>query len=187
MIRINLLKKKKQSKIGTLLQLNRQLRWIAIITITVIGILACTKKRPEQFAQGQGTTALLLKADYNDKVYSLQTKDSLAQANTTRAANVKVSDKVTGINNYNIVSYETNAALMDSVIFRGKPNYQYEIRYRLTEKFLKVFKVGSREDIPFQEQSFSEDLSDGRIAVPMLGYPVLGYFRVEPLKNPGTY
>jgi len=53
----------------------------------------------------------------------------------------------------------------------------------LTDKYLKVMKVAPKADIPFQEYAFAENLSDGRLAVPLVGYPVSYSFEEKQLNS----
>ncbi|MBX9765645.1 MAG: acyl-CoA dehydrogenase family protein, partial [Bdellovibrionales bacterium] len=53
----------------------------------------------------------------------------------------------------------------------------------LVERSFPGFKVGKKEDLPFQEHFYIEEtLKDGSVMIPMVGYK-LKYFRLENVKN----
>lgn len=146
-------------------------------------VSGCTKKRPDRFAQGQGIN-LDAVADFQDKTFWLKTGGALAPANSTKSDNLNVQESVTGFNNFPLVQYTTNSDLLGNDLpFRGRPNFTYEIRYRLTDNYLKIYKVGKKEDIPFAEWTYAETMNDGRLAVPLVGYGIQSYVRVENARN----
>lgn len=157
-----------------------------LLSLLVLSITtACTKDRPERFSQGQGTDLQSI-ADYQNKVFELDTLEELAPANITKASKLIVSsDLKNQVNNFALVNYNKNTApsLLGDLPFRGKPGTKYEIRYSITPNYLKILKVAKEEDIPTDERAYAETLSDGRLAVPLVGYRIRGFYRIDHAKN----
>ena len=157
---------------------------LLIIVFTLVPLMwGCTKKRPDRFAQGQGINIDSI-ADFQDKTFWLKTGAALTPANSTKSDSLSVQSTVKGFNNFPLVEYTTNADLLGSDIpLRGKPNFTYEVRYKLTDNYLKIYKVAKKEDLPFSEWAYGETLADGRLAIPLVGYGVQGYYRIEKSRN----
>ena len=150
---------------------------------------ACAKKRTEEFVQGQGEGLSKIE-DYDGREFGIQTGKQIGLSNTTLAEEgVKVSDKERSMNAFNFVSVKTSEPegqkLLGSVPFRGKENTQnvYKLLYKVTNSYLKLYKVAKKEDLPFQEHFYIEEtLTDGSVLIPMVGYQ-LKFFRLENVKN----
>lgn len=144
---------------------------------------ACAEKRPETFAQGQGID-LETKAALDGRVFKLSTESVVKSVNMTEADRVSINSQKLRkeINSFGIVKYKTEAALLGDVPLVARPNTEYEVQYRLTDKYLKVYLIGRAEDIPFTQHPNSEKLDDGRLALPIVGYPV-EYYHVENQLN----
>lgn len=161
----------------------RTLQLLITIFLALTLATGCTKKRPNQFAQGQGLNLDGVN-DFQGKTFWLKTGEALTAANSTEAERLQVQESVRTFNNFPLVRYKTNADLLgEDLPFRGRPNTTYEVRYRLTDNYLKIYKVAKKEDLPFSEWSYAEQLPDGRLAVPLVGYGVMGYYRVENARN----
>src|SRR5690606_34509306 len=73
----------------------------------------------------------------------------------------------------------------------GLPNTKdtYKLKYVLTPNYLKLMKQGLRRDIPVQEYPYAElavdhvDDSMDVLLVPLVGYKIEGYYKVEAVKN----
>ena len=164
----------------------KKLKWILytplLASLSMGTLIACTQKRPDQWAQGQGEEYLESFPEFNGKVFPLKTGERLGQSTTSSSDHFKIEDGVTEFNNMDFVSYKTTAQLMpDDIEFRGRPNWRYEIMYQVTKNFLKILKVGPEKDIPFQERTYAQKLKDGRLAVPLVGYPIDHVKRVKSL------
>lgn len=149
-----------------------------------LGLLqACAEKRPETFAQGQGID-LESKASLDGRSYTLTTAERIKSVNMTQAEVVSInSPKLSkDLNSFGVVRYKTDAALLGDIPLVARPNTQYEVRYRLTDHYLKIFLIGKPEDIPFTQHSNAEKLQDGRLALPVVGYPI-EYYHVENQLN----
>lgn len=150
---------------------------------------SCAKKRSEQFVQGQGE-GLSRVEDYDGKEFQVSTGAQIGLSNTTLAEDgVKVAEKEKSMNAFNFVSIQTDEPesqkLLGSVPFRGRENTKgvYKLVYRVTNSYLKLYKVAKKEDLPFQEHFYIEEtMQDGSVMIPMLGYK-LKYFRLEKVKN----
>ncbi len=148
----------------------------------LMALFACSKERPVEFAQGQGTNLQSVK-DFNGKTFTLETGGEVGSANISSAAALHVGESARGVNNFPVVAYKSDAKLLGDLPIRARPNKKYEIRYVATSNYLKVMLVGAKEDLPYDELSYAEPLADGRYAVPLVGYHVLGYYRLEKQKN----
>jgi hypothetical protein len=146
---------------------------------------SCSQQRSEQFAQGQGQD-LHKVSEYHDQWFKLQTKDVIGASPTTAALNSEVKAPEYNFYNFPMVAYETDAKLLGDVAFRGKPHAEYSLLYHLEDSYLKIYKVAPRDLIPTDEHPYAESIAsvpDGKIAVPLVAYPVKGYFKVENIKN----
>jgi hypothetical protein len=161
-------------------------------------VSACTsQKRPDQFVQGQGEGLDILSA-YDGKTELIltgmalsETEELAARSKEITRSEVKVQVEKDQMHSFPLVKYEIKTvegnnpakSLLDSkILLRGRPNHQYQALYRLTDSYLKIFKVGAAKDIDTLEQTYAEKLPDGRLAVPVIGYPVK-YFRLEHVRN----
>jgi len=171
--------------------MNRILKrtWVPFLLIS-LALGACTQKRKQTFEQGQGTDLDPI-AMWQPQFTDLDTGDVIGLPPTTNAQDsVTISDQVRSMNHYNLVEINVKdpkyKTLVGTPPFRGKPHTHgvYQIEIKLTQNYLKILKVAKKEDLPFEEHFYIEDtLPDGRVAIPLLGYKVKGFFRVEPKKN----
>ncbi|MBL6988730.1 MAG: zinc-dependent metalloprotease [Bacteriovoracaceae bacterium] len=154
-----------------------RLDFINLLFTILIIISGCGQEKPIEYIQGQGKD---LKKITITKEFYLKSKNYLTQIKATHANNLIIdNDTDNGFNNFGIVAYQTNSHLLDDVKIRAKEDTVYEIRHILTDDgYLLVQKIGKKEDIPFQERSYAKQLSDGRLAVPVVMYPV-EYINVE--------
>ncbi len=158
------------------------------ILTTTLTLPGCAKKKSEPtLAQGQGVGLYQISA-YNEKRFELQTLEPLpdlsTEAPTTRAQKLTVESAVSTdqdrINAFDPVQYRTDAELLGKDLkFRGRPNHKYEILYELSGNFLRVLKRASKEDLPYQELTYGEKESTGTYRIPLVGYKISGYFRLE--------
>lgn len=150
-----------------------------------LGVLAgCVKKRPDQFAQTEGINAEKVQ-NVMSWEHTLKTKDAVFTPNKSVAEEpVYISEDLSDIiNNYPLVSYETDSELLgEDIPLRGKPNHTYQIRYELGDSLLRILKVDKKENIPSEEWPYAVKLEDGRLGVPLVGYKV-SYFDVVNREN----
>jgi hypothetical protein len=160
---------------------------LLILTVASTFMLAActTKKRDEAWVQGQGENMEAI-ADFDGKRFKIQTQGPIggdnAETMKTSVAPDKVkvnsqvkSDKDKTINTMflPLVNYTTDATLLGSTPIKGRPNFSgYEILYRVSDSYLTVYKVGDSKDIPLDEQTYAEKEDDGRLAIPLIGFPV---------------
>lgn len=159
-------------------------RSVMLLVLSLLVVSACTKKREAEFVQGQGINLDSMSA-FQNRTFVLNTHEEIGKADVSAAADVKIGEDVAGLNQLNIVNYDTSASLLGTVPLRGRPNFQYEIRYELTQNFLKVLKVGNKKDMPYQELTYATDLGNDQVAIPLVGYNIQGYFRLEKVKSNG--
>lgn len=150
-----------------------------VLSLTATAVIsssftACTAKRPEVFSQGQGTNLDTIEM-WRERMVPVSTGDFIGNASTTRAQDtVKISDSK--MNHFDLVQLKVEdpslATLVGNPPFHGKPNSTglYSLKVKLTENYLKFYKVALPENLPFEEHAYKEEtLADGRIAIPMLG------------------
>lgn len=155
-----------------------------VSTLAASLLVACSAKdRGTSFSQGQGQNLLNI-ADYNNKTFTIKT-GQVAKADDKVVA-VKASEKVSQeseAQSLPLVEFTTDAKLLQEVPLRGRPNFTYEALYRVTDNYLKIYQVGAKKDIDKDQHTYAEELADGRLAVPLMGYPIKGFYNVEKLKN----
>ena len=149
-------------------------------------VTACTpKSRDEKFGQGQGEDLLNVSA-FADRKAELTTSDiknELSSDNYTKETRV-FSANGEKLNSYSPVNYtSTSAELKGDLILRIKPNAKFDLIYKLDEKFLKIYLIASPQDIDRTMVTYGEPTDTDKIMVPLMGYPVKGFFRVETVKN----
>ncbi len=161
---------------------------IASLAFGMLMMTACTKSRSPHFAQGQGENLLKI-SDYDGKTFEIQTGSPIAaqQQNFSKAQTLDVKAKALGADAFSVVNYEVNDAtakkLLGTTAIVGRPNTKYDGLIRVTQSYLKVFKVANEKDLPINEVTYSEKLSDGRLAVPLMGYPLTAKVSTERSKN----
>jgi hypothetical protein len=154
------------------------------LSSTLLMAACTTKKRDQAWVQGQGVNMEAI-ADFDGKRFKLQTLDPVGGSNaetmkTTMApdkvsvkSQVKDKDKTINTMFLPVVNYKTEADLLGSTPIKGRPNFGgYEIVYRINDAFLVVYKIGDIKDIPLDEQTYAEKEADGRLAIPLIGFPV---------------
>ena len=105
-----------------------------------------TKQRQDRFEQGQGSDLLQIQ-DWDNKSFSLSTKDEIGKTSSSKANQLILSENQNKVRVYGLVAYETDAQLLKDVPFVGKPHTQYKIVYRLTDSFFESrdkYIVGER-------------------------------------------
>jgi len=135
---------------------------------------------------GKGNEKIVVDKDKKDEVKKNGTSSS--QSNFTKSEKVSILKGAhPRVNMLDLVEIDTAAKLLSKDIpFRGLPNQKegvYSVRYQITNSYLKVLKIAKPSDIPMQELSYAENLSDGRVAVPLVGYKLRGLFRVEAQRS----
>lgn len=176
--------------------LKKSLRGFALI-LSLAGYLAaatgCAQKRPESIAQGQGVGLVRIQ-DLDGKMYELVTGDAIDLGNVTSAEErINIGNDVPEMNALPLVEFMTTEPDVQMNVrglpFRGVPNsaskkgVSYSVLYKVSDKFLKIYKVGQKENFPFQDHSFIEmTLEDGRVAIPMAGFPI-SYVKLDKVKN----
>ena len=166
-------------------------RYFGPIIILLILLQGCAKKREQTFVQGQGTNLDLIQ-NWNDKSFDLDTGNVIApSATSTAEGEVKISPNAESMNHYDLVEIiapdSKYKSLLGNPPFRGKPNTHgvYQIKIKVTQNYLKFYKVALPQDLPFDERFYTEEnLSDGRIAIPVLGYKIKSFYRVENQLTP---
>lgn len=153
---------------------------LLLLTGLAVSIQACTKTRTAQFAPGAGEDLLAI-SDFDGKEFSLLTESELSMQDTTASKQVSVSSS--SMQQLSVVKYTTDATLLDSTAFVGKPKHKYTIRYVLTDNFLKIYKIAKKEDLSLNELAYAEDDSKSLLKVPLMGYPIKGYYTVERDRN----
>lgn len=168
--------KAKQAMSGILLGL------LAVVTLSLASV-SCTKPRGKSFVQTQGVDLDEI-AKFDNAEFNLTTQEAIGKPSTTKADVAKISIKKEQNNSsdFQLVKYQTEAKLLKEVPFVGLPNHHYKIVYRLSEKYLKVYKVGPEKDIPTNERPFAEKFDGDLVGIPLVGYPIT-YYTVETVKN----
>ncbi|MCE3011030.1 MAG: zinc-dependent metalloprotease [Proteobacteria bacterium] len=163
---------------------------VGLFLASSLGLSACTtEKRGEQFVQGQGQN-LVNPADYDGKTFEITTlgeeSNLSAQSTQIRRNSVSIQSTQHQMVALPFVKYESTdkKLLSQNIPFKGRPNTKgvYQGMYKLTDNYLKIFKVAKAQDIDKDEATSAEVLADGRLAVPLMAYSVR-YLKVERVKN----
>jgi len=151
---------------------------IVLKTILMTALIAsCTKQRPEEFGQGQGSDLLSI-SEYQGQVFDVMTTEELSKTQVTSALELNDSKIPNSLDNMRLVKYQSTSPLLTDVPFRGRAHNKYTFKYELTDKYLILNKVAPKELIPFQEMTYATKVSDNMYSVPMVGYPI-SLIRVE--------
>ncbi|MBL7716243.1 MAG: zinc-dependent metalloprotease [Bdellovibrionales bacterium] len=153
---------------------------------------ACVGKRPEQNDQGNWTDIVSI-SSIDSKEYPITTGPAIGQGLVSSAELSRTVDEGTDeldsmpVVNISIPSTGNLPHIPGDVAFRGRPNTQgvYSLYYKATDKYVMLYKVAKRSDIPAVERPYINPnitFEDGRVAVPMAGYQV-DYYRDEKRKN----
>lgn len=162
-------------------------RYAAAIALLGVLAISCTQKRPDVDQQGQ-ITDLSAISEFNNQSFPLETYEQFERAENTNAEKLKIDASVTEMNNYGYVRFKTPATLLtNDVPFRGKENSKYTVRYvvKPDENLLVIYKIADKSLIPHDEYQFAvPSLASGNdMAIPMLSYGILGFYRIEKVKN----
>jgi hypothetical protein len=168
-------------------------RWVlgsfGLFALMVFEGCSCSALRQPEFAQGQGAGLELIR-DLDDRQFDLFTHQNITQGSNTEFAQLAVQEGVSHLNAMEVVSFTTDATLLGQVPLKGRSNFKYRVIYKLSKHYLKVYKVANKKDIPFQELSYALPWAvpggEAQVGVPLVGYRIQGYYRVEPSKDPNT-
>ena len=159
---------------------------IVFITVLISISLGCVKKRPDQWSQGQGRNLEAISL-LDGKTFSVSTGKSINKTNSASTVKPIVESSVTEFNFFDLVEYNAPQAtlLPENIEFRGRENTTstYKIKYWIDDSYLKVLKVGKKEDIPIQEMDYAIKLDNDEFGVPLVGYKVEHIQRVAYLNG----
>lgn len=149
-----------------------------LTTLIISGLIAgCAKERPEEFGQGQGSDLLAI-SEFQGKTFEVATANEIEKTKISRAQNLKDENIPQELNNMSLVNYSSSSPLLNDVPLRAKANTIYKFNYELTDKYLILNKISTRENLPFQEITYAKKIGDNLYSVPMIGYPI-SLIRVE--------
>ncbi|MFZ3230531.1 MAG: zinc-dependent metalloprotease [Pseudobdellovibrio sp.] len=154
--------------------------WVVKLIAVIAFATSCTKSRDAKFAYGTGENLMSIQ-DFDGKEFDLKTEDEISQLSLSKSDNVTSSSA--SVTQHSIVKYKTSAELMDSSPFVGKKNFTYKIRYELTDNYLKLYKVAAKKDLSLAELTYAIEGEKGTFKVPLLGYPITGYYKVTRDRN----
>ena len=145
---------------------------LVIILASVSLVLgACSKKdRDVRFAQGQGEDLVTVDS-FDGKKEVIITGEAYTDVESKSSSGVSKTDininaKNSQMQTLPLVKYKVQKSegqnpqkslLDDKSLLRGRPNFKYEALYKVTDSFLKIYKVGKAEDIDINEQTYDED------------------------------
>ncbi len=170
-----------------------------LLIAALVTISSCTKKREQVFTQGQGQDLISI-SELDNKIFNVETQDEIgAQGIPT---NGKVGDTVSTIQddlraskagkveansdfqNWKTVpvKIKTDADLAADVPFVARPHdtTHYKIQYRIDNNYLVVYKLAEKAYLHPTEIPGAIAVDGSNLfAVPLVAYPVLGFFNVE--------
>ncbi len=156
-----------------------------ILMLSMVLASGCAKKRPDRASVfgglRNGETVTIDSID--DKWLSFKAESFQDSGENFGAETVEIADDVDFINDLPYVNFETESELLgDDLRIKAKVGADYKIWHKLDGKFLKIYLVGQKLDIPFEAWTYSKTLEDGRLAMPLVGYPVT-YVRLLNAEN----
>ena len=154
-----------------------------VLLALVIVISGCTKKREETFVQGHGRDLLTIE-NFEGKEFEVETLALIGnQSEMPKASKAEefLTSKVKTIGTFGLVEIKTAAELVKDVPFVAIPKKQktYSVRYLLDQNNLIVLKVAAKEYLHSSELAGATAEKDGRFSVPLVGYPIKGYYNLE--------
>ncbi|MBF0315247.1 MAG: zinc-dependent metalloprotease [Oligoflexia bacterium] len=156
--------------------------WMLFFSILMMLLAAsCAKDRPSEFPQGVNSDDFLSIADFDKQTFNVETKARVKESKLSKAETLVIEDPSI-INNLHEVEYQSDSSLLKNVHLMAKENAHYTIQYRLTNKYLKIYKIASKEELPSSEIALSSTNSDGTLSVPLMGYEV-SYYKIEKQKD----
>ena len=135
-----------------------------LILFSFIFAISCTEKRDNQCKQGG--------CDYI-KISALQGKKYKVNILSLKnEINDSASFKIESKSNYGELEIETDAEYMpENSKFYGFADKKYELQYKITEKWLKIYKLTDPDGISFSESTYA-DLVGGKKAALHHGYKI---------------
>lgn len=190
----------KSMKTKNKVRLQRTLRASAwtLSTAAILSAIAvgCADQRPTEVVQGFGVDVRpisdLVGTDASGKSCTITTTSSREATPfddikiKTRAAEAHINAPSKGIQSLGLVNYTSDCTYLGDIPLLGKPNSTYEVRMLLTEKWLKLYKVAKPSDVPHQELGMADTTvktDAGKVAIPLVGYPIESYYRLERVRN----
>jgi len=155
---------------------------LALVVILGINLFGCAEKRPEEFVQGQGQDLLAI-SEYQGKEFTVTTGDALSNSQVTLSQALIDNDIPAGLDNMQLVQYQSSSPLFNDVPLRGRAHKQYRFNYELNDQFLIINKIAPKEHIPFQELTYAKKIGDNLYSVPLVGYPIV-LVRIDNIKTP---
>ncbi|GIL18449.1 MAG: hypothetical protein BroJett040_22000 [Oligoflexia bacterium] len=154
---------------------------LMMIAPSAMLITGCTKPRPATFAQNQGIDLQEIAA-LDGQTFDLITGETIGNISVSKADKVNINSQSAQVGTFNLVKFKTDAKLLKEIPFQGRPNHKYQVQYRLTDKYLKIYKIAQAKDLSLREKTIAEKMDDGRFAVPLMGYPVT-YYTIDRIQN----
>ena len=157
------------------------LNQILVLALAVTFILqaSCVKKRDPTFPEGTGQD-LLSVAEYDSREDILDTNE--AKGNTLSAAGESVSDREGS--RIKIVGYSTNAPLFPKDLeLAGLTKTRYKLLYKIAGQKLIIYRNSDEKSVTSEEKLLAETEDDRTFSVPLLSYPITGFYKVVLAKD----
>ena len=164
----------------SILRLTTHYKTVVQVMVVALLLSSCTKNRETKFPQGTGENLLSI-SEFDGKEFDLVTEGEISELATSQTDKIKENNS--SVKNYSIVKYKTTAELMDDTAFVGRKNHTYKIKYVLTNNFLKIYKLSTKQELSINELTSAENVDDQMMQVPLVGYPVTGYYNIERSRN----
>lgn len=170
-----------------------------LITFFAAINFACVKKRPDIVQQGANLESLRTINVNEQKVltenenifiqktpYTLKVTETLTKLENSKARKVVVEPDIKDFKFLDVVNFETNDPLLmgraKSAEVLGEIGQEYKIEYEISSQNLTVCKLVTEEQISHYEKSYSRK-SGNLWSVPVGGYDILGFYKVEKQLN----
>lgn len=161
---------------------------LSVVLAVLLTQTACEKKRDGSSAkkpdQAAGLHELIPVQEIETWKHSIQTTGDAPEFSTvTEAEDLRIAPDVEDMNVQGVVKFNSDDPLLQkqtrAIALMGKPNTTYTLSYRLTPKYLKIFKRVPAKEISHYEVPYSQR-ENADYLVPLGGYPITYYDNDEP-------
>ncbi len=150
-----------------------------VLTVTFLFQISCVKKRDPTFPEGSGQD-LLSVSEYDSREEVLETNE--AKGNVLSPSGESLSEKESS--RAKIVGYLTEAPLFPKDLeLAGLTKTRYKLIYKISGQKLIIYRNSDEKSVTSEEKLLAEAEDDRTYSVPLLSYPITGFFKVVLAKD----
>ncbi len=144
-----------------------------------ISQVSCVKKRDATFPEGAGQD-LLSVSEYDSREDVLETNE--AKGTVLSASGESLSERESS--RVKIVGYSTEAPLFPKDLeLAGLTKTRYKLIYKISGQKLIIYRNSDEKSVTSEEKLLAETEDDRTYSVPLLSYPITGFFKVVLAKD----